>query len=62
MFYMLKKIVKNLVFSFLFIYAFNVIMYPLNMIMSFNLINVFFVTFLGFPYIIVFSLFSFLYF
>lgn len=62
MFYMFKKIVKNLVFSFLFIYAFNVIMYPLNMIMSFNLINVFFVTFLGFPYIIVFSLFSLLYF
>lgn len=58
----IKQLIKKFIFSFLFIYAFNVVVYPLNMVMPINVINVLLVTFFGFSSIIVFSIFSLLFF
>lgn len=58
----IKQLIKKIIFSFLFIYAFNVVVYPLNMVMPINVINVLLVTFFGFPSIIGFSIFSLLFF
>lgn len=58
----IKQLIKKIIFSFLFIYAFNVVLYPLNMVMPINVINVILVTFFGFSYIIGFSIFSLLFF
>lgn len=58
----IKNLIKKIIFSFLFIYAFNVMVYPLNMIIPINVFNVVLVTFLGFPFIIGFSVFSLLFF
>ena len=53
----IKQLIKKIIFSFLFIYAFNVVVYPLNMVMPINVINVLLVTFFGFASIIGFSIF-----
>ena len=58
---MLKKLcslVKKIIIGFLFIYAYNVIIFPLNMTIAFNLVTILLVTFFGFPAIIGLCLFS----
>lgn len=51
-------VIKKVILSILFLYAFNIVVYPLNMVIPINVINVLFVTFFGLPFIICFCLFS----
>ena len=61
MFFMLSKIilfVKKVIFGILFLYAFNIVVFPLNVMLPINIFNVFLIAFLGFPFILMFCLFS----
>lgn len=51
-------VIKKIVLSVLFLYAFNIVVYPLGMTIPINIINVLFVTFFDFPFIFGFCLFS----
>ena len=58
---MIEKIfllVKKFILGVLFIYAYNVIIFPLNMTIAFNLVTILLVTFFGFTAIIGLCLFS----
>ena len=60
MFFMLSKIiwfVKKVIFGILFLYAFNIVVFPLNVMLPINVFNVFLTAFLGFPFILMFCLF-----
>lgn len=61
MFIMFSKIIwfiKKIIFGILFIYAFNIVVFPLNVILPINIFNVMLTAFLGFPFILIFCLFS----
>ena len=58
---MIEKIfllVKKFILGVLFIYAYNVIIFPSNMTIAFDLVTILLVTFFGFPAIIGLCLFS----
>jgi len=49
---------KKIILGFLFLYAYNMIVYPLNTIIPMNVFTILFVTLLGFPGMIGLCLFS----
>lgn len=58
---MIKKIfvlMKKIIFGILFIYGYNIIVFPLNLLIPMNFSNVLLVTFLGLPAILGLCLFS----
>ena len=61
---MLKKLcslVKKIIIGFLFIYAYNIIVFPINAVIPINIFTVLLVIFFGFPALIAISLFPFLF-
>lgn len=59
---MIKKIcllVKKFILGVLFLYTYNILVYPIHAVIPINFINTILVTFLGFPALIGLCLFSF---
>ncbi len=61
---MIKKVfflIKKIIIGFLFIYAYNIIVFPINAVIPINIFTVILVILFGFPALIGISLFPFLF-